>query len=130
MSLSLKRATFALFCIAATAVVMASYEVLYGNGPFRIAFTPEPDTTVVQFTYPAEHLQSPIFRVPKFVDDPFESELTSTETILPNATIEFADTTIMPGRFKIRVGDSLFDIMSSAINFNGVNYAWEADGDN
>jgi hypothetical protein len=44
--------------------------------------------------------------------------------MIPGGRIEFADTTLMPGRFTIRLGQTVFDVMPSRINVDGQDFEW------
>jgi hypothetical protein len=105
-------------------LVKSSY--LLGGEPYTMTITPFQGPGQVQFFEPSEHYVSPVFEV----DYPFQSshvvQLDSEETVVPGGTIEFCDTAPMPGCFKIRIGQTKFEIMEAWIRVDGRDYDWAA----
>jgi hypothetical protein len=44
---------------------------------------------------------------------------------IPGCVVEFYDTTLLPGRFQIRIGDVLFDVMERGIEVGGKEVDWK-----
>ena len=95
--------------------------------PFQMVVEPVDDHGAVQFAQVGTGRISQTFQI----DSRFETRqvvvLDSAAATIPGGQIEFADITLMPGRFKIRVGQSLFDVMSGAIYVDGQYFEWRRD---
>jgi hypothetical protein len=96
--------------------------------PFLLIITPSDHGSIVQFIQPLgfdeKTVVSPKFPVGVEMDEPFIIALISPDCTIPNAAIEFADTTLLPGHFRIRFGDSTIDVMPARIIVDGKNYEW------
>jgi hypothetical protein len=95
------------------------------NGPpFQMVVEPNGDYATVQFRQVGAGLASNRFRV----DGHFEKRevviLDSPAVTIPGGRIEFADTTLMPGRFTIRIGRTVFDVMPRSIEVDGKQFEW------
>ena len=102
----------------------------YSRPPFLILVAPYGEGATVQFIQPEGGLEgtrvvSPIFTINTPVKQAFQAELTSADVAIPGAVVEFSDTTILPGRFRIRFGDKSFDVMSSRIIVDGQDVGWQ-----
>jgi hypothetical protein len=65
-----------------------------------------------------------VFDVAGPVARAYRVELVSDDVVIPEGTIEFSDVTILPGRFRIRLGGSEFDVMEARILVDGKEHAW------
>lgn len=123
------------FVIKATFIAFALSIVAYiwlANRPaFVMVVTASTKSTTVKFVQPRgfDNLreESPDFLVEAAVAQSIELDLRDVEKSLPGATIEFSDTTILPGRIRIRYGGRTFDVMSSRIIVDGVDESWRPD---
>ena len=102
---------------------MFAMEALQGE-PFQMVLKSDGGHSLVQFIQPDRSLISREFPVDLVLDSPQEFELCSNEISLPGCTIEFSDTTMLPGRFQIRIGHALFDVMQRGIIVAGKEYDW------
>ena len=64
------------------------------------------------------------FRVDIHVEKRMNLVLDSSSTAIPEGRVEFADMTILPGRFKVQIGQSLFDVMERGIDVDGRSSEW------
>jgi hypothetical protein len=99
------------------------------NGPpYLLSIKPSGESAVVKFeqrdSREGGDLVSPSIAVPIRVDHESAIELSSGHVQVPGGIIEFADTTLMPGRFRIRFGDETLDVMEARIIVDGVDRAW------
>jgi hypothetical protein len=95
------------------------------NGPpFQMVVEPGNDHATVQFFQTAAGRASKPFRI----DGHFQKRevviLDSPEVTIPGGRIEFADTTLLPGRFTIRLGQAVFDVTQSGITVDGEQFEW------
>jgi hypothetical protein len=101
---------------------------LLAGPPFVLRLEPDGEHATVQFVNPKlvsnNEIASPKFAIDTRQSAPFETKLMSSETIVPGGTIEFSDTTMLPGRFRIRFGNRVFDVMSSRIVVDGKDTDW------
>ncbi|CAN5899174.1 hypothetical protein BH23PLA1_BH23PLA1_08560 [soil metagenome] len=111
-----------LVLLFATAMVMTNR-----GEPFRLTIHPDGDHTLVQFSWPNEGLLSPTFRVAVPVDEPQVIVLGRGEVTISGGVVEFSDTTLLPGRFQIRLGETHFDVMSSHLRVDGEKFDWEPE---
>jgi len=93
--------------------------------PYRMVIEPEDGGAVVRFVRPDEKLESPPFRVAVEVDGPQEIVLDRELKQVPVGKVEFSDTTLLPGRFTIQLGESVLDVMPARINVDGKDYSWQ-----
>jgi hypothetical protein len=106
----------------------------YVNGPpFVVIMRPAADGgATVQFIQPQNHgrtTASPEFHVDVELQAPFIESLNSGDVEIPGAIAELGDTTILPGAFYLRFGKEEMHVMSSRVNWKGVDYYWaEANG--
>ena len=94
------------------------------RAPFRMTLRPLDGHTVVQFEQPDRNLLSDEFKVEVRVETPRTFSLRSGTISYPNVTVDFYDTTLLPGRFRIRVGRTLFDVMERGIIIDGNEHEW------
>ncbi|MSR56700.1 MAG: hypothetical protein EXS05_03385 [Planctomycetaceae bacterium] len=112
-----------LLMVAATLLLLQEV-----NGPpFRLIIEPENDHASVQFTQPNARLVSRSFPINLHFDERHEVILDSASVSIPGGRVEFADTTILPGRFKVRFGETLFDVMQNGIEVGGQLTDWKTD---
>ena len=104
----------------------------YVNGPpFVVIMRPAADGgATVQFIQPRDLDErtsvSPEFHVDVKLDRPFVESLDSRRVMIPGAIVELGDTTILPGAFHLRFGKEVMYVMSSRVNWKGIDYKWEA----
>ena len=110
---------------AASSILVATtvFDAIQGE-PFKMSLWSEKGESFVQFGLPAEGLTSRKFPVKVPVDAPQVVDLRSRSSAIPGCKIEFFDTTILPGRFKIRIGASLYDVMERGIFVDGKEFEW------
>jgi hypothetical protein len=123
---------WALFAIAVAGIsglgnlVLLRYYV--NRPPFVLIISPSDSGSIVQIIQPIgldeKTVVSPKFPVRVDMDEPLQMALISPDCTIPNAVIEHADTTLLPGRFRIRFGNTTIDVMSARINVDGKNYEW------
>ena len=111
---------------AAVVVVAASLIVrqMVGRQPYHMVIQPDDDHAVVHFFQPGKGLISRSIRLDIPVQKRENVVLDSPSTAIPGGRIEFADTTILPGRFKIRIAETLFDVMVNRIEVDGKPIEW------
>jgi hypothetical protein len=109
----------ALFLVATVGI-----DAIQGE-PYRMVVRCAEGQTLVQFLRTDEGLASPEFRVNMPAASPQEVDLRSGNSVIPGCSIEFSDTTILPGRFKIRIGTTLFDVMERGIFVEGKEFDWQ-----
>jgi hypothetical protein len=119
--------------IAATAVLLMGLGLIVGvwmtylldRAPFRMELTPGEGQAVVRFYQPSARLQSRDFAVDLELDRPVVLTLDSADVPVPGGAIEFMDPFALPGRVKLRVGRTSFDLMESRVLVDGRPYEWE-----
>jgi len=99
----------------------------YVNGPpFVMIMRPAANGgATVQFIQPQNRgrtTASPEFHVDVDLQAPFITSLNSSNVTIPGAVVELGDTTILPGAFHLRFGDDVFYVMSSRVNWKGMDY--------
>lgn len=92
--------------------------------PFRLVIEPAGDQAHVTFLRPGTGLKSRDFAVNMNISKRCEVVLESAAVQIPGGRIEFADTTVLPGRFRLRLGDSRFDVMQVGIDVDGRMSDW------
>jgi hypothetical protein len=101
---------------------------ILGGPPIVLRLEREGDHATVQFVHPSwvgtGIVESQKFPINSQPSAPFVTKLMSSETIVPGGIIEFSDTTMFPGHFRIRFGDRVFDVMSSRIIVDGKDCDW------
>jgi hypothetical protein len=95
--------------------------------PFRMTLTPASGRCLMQFSQPDRGLVSPMFIVDLPVGSPRAIELRSDAIPIPGCKVEFYDTTLLPGRFQLRVGKTLYDVMGARIEVDGKIYRWASE---
>ncbi len=95
-----------------------------GGEPFRMTVEPDDGQAIVQFVQPDAGLISESFQVKIRCEKHEEIVLSSASAKIPGGEIEFADTTLLPGRFMIRIGGSRFDVMQRRIDVDGKPSDW------
>jgi hypothetical protein len=95
------------------------------NGPpFQMVVEPDDDHATVRFIDTGKGLASDSFRIDRRIGERQVVVLDSDSVTIPGGQIEFADTTLMPGRFTIRIGQTIFDVMPSRIDVDGKHFWW------
>lgn len=94
------------------------------GSPYRMTLKPSDGYAVVQFEQPERNLLSDEFKVELKLEAPRTFELRSGTIPFPDVTVEFHDTTLQPGRFRIRVGSTVFDVMQRAVIIDGNEHEW------
>lgn len=121
-----KKAAVVFFAVSIAIVFIASVGIdLFDGEAYRLTLERRADGQVVaQFTRPDFKLASPEFPVDLPIDKPQAAVLRSHELSIPGCIIEFCDTTTLPGRFRVRIGKSLFDVMEARIEVDGRVFDW------
>src|SRR4051794_3052689 len=95
-------------------VVMATAAVIIVDAlsrrPFRMTVRPLGGHAVVQFAQPDRKLVSPEFPVDLVAERTTSIDLRSDDIKLPGCRVKFRDTTLLPGRFRLSVGRTDFDL--------------------
>jgi len=120
------RVVVALLALTA-AVLMAGVLLRFAlphHAPFRMTLRPASGRTELQFTQPDGNLESEIFVVDLPLAEPLAIDLVSDESPAQGVIIEFADATLLPGRFCLHIGNSKFDVMVRAILVDGDQHEW------
>lgn len=121
-----RRQVIALFLVGLVAGFAVLARVIHHREPpYRMTLRRVDGQTVVQFTRPGRRLVSPEFPVNLPLADPQVVELHSDDVPIHGCVVEFHDTTLLPGRFRIRIGDRLFDVMERGIEAGGKKVDWE-----
>ena len=92
--------------------------------PYLMTLTPAGGGCLMQFSQPDRGLVSPVFTVALPVETPRAIGLRSGTIPVPGCAVEFHDTTLLPGRFQLRVGKTLYDVMESRIEVSGKVIRW------
>ena len=95
------------------------------GAPYEMTLRRSHGRAVVQFARPDRRLVSPEFPINLPIEESRVAILRSDDVAIPNCVVEFYDTTILPGRFKIRIGDTLFDVMERGIIVGDKEYDWQ-----
>ena len=103
-------------------LIYASF--LFDGDPYVMQITPSPEGGKIRFFQPSAKRVSPDFEMKYPFKFTYSIELTSSENVIPGGTIEFSDVSPLPGRFKIRIGDTLLDVMEQSIFVNDQVYGW------
>jgi hypothetical protein len=114
-------------CIAIFLVTAAMVIPSVQGSPFEMVLEPSGSGGTVQFVQHERGLVSARFPINVPVARSETIVLDSDRAPIPQGTIGFSDTTVLPGRFKISFGGSEFDVMQRAIVVNGKEYAWQAE---
>jgi hypothetical protein len=114
--------------------ILFAFWIHHRNPAFVMIITARKDSSIVRFVQPRKYEgyrpTSPKFAVEAVVQKSLELELGDAAKNLPGATIEFSDTTILPGRIRIRYGGRTFDVMESRIIVDGADVSWLHDEGN
>ncbi len=95
---------------------------IFDDEPYRMTLKLFQGRGKVQFFEPGNGYVSEEFEVDVPIKRPTVVVLDSPDVVIPGGVIEFCDGT--PGRFKIRLGGTLFDVMEVQIIVNGVYHDW------
>jgi hypothetical protein len=113
--------------LAAAGCFWAAWRSINGP-PYVLIITPADEGAAVQFIRPTgsagKDLASPWFVIAGPVSSPSKTVLASAATEVPGGIIEFADTTITPGRFRVRLGGKVFDVMEARIVVDSIDHEW------
>jgi len=119
------------FWIAVAAVVLVSVAFATSkmwqplNGPpFQMVVEPDENHATVRFIDAVTGLVSDSFRIDRRIAERQVVVLDSDSVTIPGGQIEFCDTTLLPGRFTIRIGPTIFDVMSRGIDVDGEHFWW------
>jgi hypothetical protein len=96
----------------------------FGRRPFRMTVRPVDGHSVVQFAQPDRGLSSPEFPADLVIEQAHSVDLRSGQVAVPGCRVEFYDTTILPGRFRLWVGRTHFDVMQRGIIVGGEEHDW------
>ena len=121
------RAALVSAALVVSAVVLAAVLWFRLRHPFTMSIRPAGDGAAVRFAYRKTAQVSPEFPVDLPVRDTQMIILRDGGVTILGGTIEFADTTLLPGRFQIRIGETLFDVMERGIIVNGRDIEWQDD---
>lgn len=124
-----KRQAIALgMAIMAVCLVLYSVWRAMNRPPYVLSITSHETGGMIQLEKPGESpddsVVSPKIRIPIAVNLDAQVRLQRDTNSIPHGTIEFMDTTTMPGRFQLRFGDVMIDVMPSSIVVNDVSYDW------
>ncbi|WP_435016215.1 hypothetical protein TA3x_003779 [Tundrisphaera sp. TA3] len=93
--------------------------------PYQMMLRNADGRAVVQFSQPDRGLVSPEFPIDIPIETPRVAVLRSERLDVPGCEVEFFDPTILPGRFQIRIGKVLFDVMPARIVVDDVDHGWK-----
>lgn len=133
---TVQRSIFVGLAIVAACSLLANLVLLWQcvhKPPFVMIMRPAADGgATVQFVQPQNHgrtTASPEFHVDVELQSPFITSLNSSNVAIPGAVVELGDVTILPGAFHLRFGKEVMYVMSSRVNWKGMDYYWaEANG--
>jgi hypothetical protein len=117
-----------LVCTVGFGILLLSKAIyLLDDEPYRLTIRPIDGVAEVQFRQPGPHLVSPQFRVDLELESPLTLVLDSCDVKIPGGSIEFCDTSPLPGRFRMTIGRTAFDVMEAYMEVNGTTYGWTAE---
>ena len=121
-----RKVTILLSSLAA-ALVLACVGLLglIGGEPFRVMVQPAGDRATIQFERPDDGLVSPVFPIDRVGLSRQVGGLRVADRLIPACVVEFIDTTILPGRIRIRIDAQSYDVMERAVIVGGKEYAWQ-----
>lgn len=99
--------------------------IILSEPPFHMVVEPANGKAVVQFYRPGKELVSPRFTVETTCEACETVVLRSPEVRIPNGSVEFCDTTLLPGRFVILFEDVRFDVMEARVYCNDEEFDWQ-----
>jgi hypothetical protein len=105
-------------------ILLVKASFLLDDAPYRMTLTPFQGRGKVQFFEPGKRYVSAEFEVDYPFQKPHVIILDSGYVVIPGGAIEFYDASPLPGRFQIRIGGTLFDVMEEHIFINGHYHAW------
>lgn len=103
-------------------------QFLHERRPYQMMLQSVDGQTVVQFAWVdrLHDLVSPEFPVNISAGSPHTVSLLSADSVqIPGCRVEFFDRTILPGRFTLRIGDTVYDVMERAIIVDGKEFDWQ-----
>jgi hypothetical protein len=127
----LQRNTIVLFLVGLLAspvaiILVAKYGIDAIQGePYRMTLYRVNGQSVVQFAQVDVGCVSPQFPVNLPIESQQAVALRSKVVSIPGCVVEFCDTTILPGRFKIRIGEVTYDVMERGIEVEGKVFDWQ-----
>jgi hypothetical protein len=132
LTISRHRSQFVALAVTAILVLALYWLWRSANGlPYLLHMKASENGAAVQFSMrdsgAGQARVSPIFKVPVSISSDSQITLTSPNVTIPQGLIEFSDTTTMPGRFRIRFGDVVLDVMEARIIADGVSHNWVPD---
>jgi hypothetical protein len=107
--------------LLATAVVVRA---LIGDRPYHMTILPTKGRALVEISHPASGLIAPRFRVDLVARHAHRIVLRSKDDAIPGGSIELADTTSLPGRFRIRIGGTCFEVTEQGVIVDGEEIPW------
>ena len=131
MRLISRKFLIAIIVAAVFAALVGGSAILirYVQGPpFVLTITPTATGAAIQVRFETRDggkFVSPEVETPERVTEAYEIALTSGNEAIPGGKVEFADPTILPGRFTMRFGEVELDVMSSQVLVNGVVHDWQ-----
>lgn len=114
-------------CVALLATASMAVRDAFGRQPFRMTLRPVDGHAVVRFTQPDRNLSSPEFPADLLIEEAHAVDLRSGNVAVPGCKVEFHDTTMLPGRFRLWIGRTYFDVMQRGIIVGGKEHDWRPD---
>jgi hypothetical protein len=117
-------------CAVLGALVLGwrTYVELSRRKPFLMHVGSAEGQGYVQFEQPDRGWISPKFPMDGHPEGAWSVELRSGEAEIPGGEIEFSDTSLLPGHFRIRLGTRRFDVMEARLEVDGRPHRWEPAG--
>lgn len=112
-------------CMALLAGAALTVRDATNRQPFRMTLRPADGHAIVQFAQPDRGISSPEFAADLPIDEAHAVDLRSGEVAVPGCRVEFYDTTMLPGRFRLWIGRTYFDVMERGIIVDGKEHDWQ-----
>jgi hypothetical protein len=117
---------FGLLACSTAIVLVATFGIDAIQGePYRMTLRRFNGQAVVQFAQVDLGLVSPEFPVNLPIETQQVVDLRSRDVSIPGCVVEFCDTTILPGRFQIRIGEVTYDVMERGLEVGGKKFDWQ-----
>ena len=114
----------ALLFIGLWLFVLYKLVFLFGGRPYRMIVQPAGDHALVTFVNPDLRCCTEEFIVDIQIEREVVVDLDGDEPPVPNTRILFQDLTLTPGRVRLRVGATDFDLMELSYRVNNKQYNW------
>jgi hypothetical protein len=115
-----------LFASSVAIVLFAKFGIDAIQGePYRMTLRRVNGQSIVQFAQVDIGSVSPQFPVNLPIETQQVVDLRSEDVSIPGCVVEFCDTTMLPGRFKIRIGEVTYDVMEKGIEVAGKVFDWQ-----